>query len=107
MSRTNLGVPFRVHINPGVADRIGRRRIVRNHERLRYRKSKFAEFAGVRFHNADPQENEQIKRGEVPERIAANPNVLAQKDLDARWTQKGDQVFYGYENHGKTVKSLS
>jgi len=47
------------------------------------------------------EENEQIKRGEVPERIAANPNVLAQKDLDARWTKKGDQVFFGYENHGK------
>jgi IS5 family transposase len=45
------------------------------------------------------EENEQIKRGEVPERIAANPHVLAQKDLDARWTKKGDQVFYGYENH--------
>jgi IS5 family transposase len=46
-------------------------------------------------------ENEQIKNGEVPERFTANPHVLAQKDCDARWTKKGDQVFYGYENHGK------
>ena len=46
------------------------------------------------------EENAQIKNCEVPERIAANPHVLAQKDLDARWTKKGDQVFYGYENHG-------
>jgi IS5 family transposase len=44
-------------------------------------------------------ENEQIKKGEVPERFAENPNVLAQKDLDARWTQKGNVTFYGYENH--------
>jgi IS5 family transposase len=46
------------------------------------------------------EENEQIKQGEIPESFAANPNVLAQKDCDARWTKKGDQVFYGYENHG-------
>jgi IS5 family transposase len=45
-------------------------------------------------------ENAQIKKGEVPERIAANPHVLAQKDLDARWTEKGAVTFYGYENHG-------
>ena len=45
------------------------------------------------------EENEQIKNCEVPERIAANPHVLAQKDLDARWTKKGEQVFYGYKNH--------
>jgi len=45
-------------------------------------------------------ENEQIKNCEVPERIASNPHILAQKDLDARWTKKGDQVFFGYENHG-------
>jgi len=29
------------------------------------------------------EENEQIKRCEVPQRIAENPHVLAQKDLDA------------------------
>jgi len=46
-------------------------------------------------------ENEQVKQGAIPERFTANPHVLAQKDCDARWTKKGDQVFYGYENHGK------
>ena len=46
-------------------------------------------------------ENAQIKRGEIPESFSANPHVLAQKDCDARWTKKGEQVFYGYENHGK------
>jgi len=45
------------------------------------------------------EENEQIKQGEIPESFSANPHVLAQKDCDARWTKKGDQVFYGYKNH--------
>jgi IS5 family transposase len=44
-------------------------------------------------------ENEQIKKGEIPESFSANPHVLAQKDCDARWTKKGDDDFYGYENH--------
>ena len=44
-------------------------------------------------------ENEQIKKGEIPETFSANPHILAQKDCDARWTKKGDDDFYGYENH--------
>jgi IS5 family transposase len=44
-------------------------------------------------------ENEQIKNCEVPERIAANPNVLAQKDLDARWTKKNEVSYFGYKDH--------
>ena len=45
------------------------------------------------------EENEQIKNGEVPERIASNPHVLSQKDLDAKWTQKGDETYFGYKEH--------
>ena len=45
------------------------------------------------------EENEQIKSGEIPLTFSANPNVLAHKDCDARWTKKGDDDFYGYENH--------
>jgi IS5 family transposase len=52
-----------------------------------------------RQHNSK-EENEQIKKGEIPESFLANPHVLAQKDCDARWTQKGNVTFYGYENHG-------
>jgi IS5 family transposase len=48
------------------------------------------------------EENSQIKNGEVPERIAANPNVLAQKDLDARWTQKNGVSYFGYKDHAAT-----
>lgn len=46
-------------------------------------------------------ENEQIKRGEVPERIAKRPRRACQKDLDARWTQKGGVSYFGYKNHIK------
>jgi IS5 family transposase len=45
------------------------------------------------------KENEQIKNGEVPERIADNPHVFAQKDLDAEWTKKGDETHFGYKDH--------
>ena len=46
-------------------------------------------------------ENAQIKRGELPERIARKPRRQCQKDLDARWTQKNNQSYYGYKNHLK------
>lgn len=46
-------------------------------------------------------ENEQIKCGEVPDRIARRPRRACQKDLDARWTQKNNQSYYGYKNHIK------
>jgi IS5 family transposase len=45
------------------------------------------------------KENEQIKSCEVPERIASNPHVLAQKDLDAQWAKKGNETHFGYKNH--------
>jgi IS5 family transposase len=48
------------------------------------------------------EENEHIKAGDVPERIADNPHVLAQKDLDAEWTKKGNETFFGYKNHALT-----
>jgi len=57
-------------------------------------------FVEVPRQRNSKEENEQIKNCEVPQRIASNPHVLAQKDLDARWTKKGNEVFYGYENHG-------
>jgi IS5 family transposase len=45
------------------------------------------------------EENAQIKNCEVPERISDNPHVLAQKDLDAEWAKKGDEVHFGYKDH--------
>src|SRR5215510_7563415 len=47
-------------------------------------------------------ENEQIKRGEIPESFSANPHVLAQKDCDARWTKKNDVSYFGYKDHALT-----
>ena len=44
-------------------------------------------------------ENAQIKNGEVPETLSENPHVLAQKDVDARWTKKNDVSYYGYKDH--------
>jgi transposase, IS5 family len=45
------------------------------------------------------KETEKIRQGEIPEGWEENPNRLAQKDLDARWTQKNGQNHYGYKNH--------
>src|SRR3990172_7989384 len=45
------------------------------------------------------EENEQIKEGEVPKSLAENENALRQKDLDARWTQKRGQNYFGYKDH--------
>lgn len=44
-------------------------------------------------------DNEAIKRGEVPEGWEKDPKRLAHKDLDARWTKKNDQSYYGYKDH--------
>ncbi|MFT7524935.1 MAG: IS5 family transposase [Arenicella sp.] len=45
------------------------------------------------------KENTQIKNSEIPERFTENPNVAAQKDVDARWAKKNKEVHYGYKNH--------
>jgi IS5 family transposase len=45
------------------------------------------------------EENEHIKAGDVPARIADHAHVLAQKDLDADWKKKNNISYFGYENH--------
>lgn len=47
------------------------------------------------------QDNAAIKRGEVPPGWEDQPEMLRQKDLDARWTKKNLQKYYGYKNHVK------
>lgn len=44
------------------------------------------------------KENESVKNGEVPEEWVEQPRKLAQKDVDARWTKKRGQNYYGYKN---------
>lgn len=58
-----------------------------------------ASFVEVpRQRNSRP-ENEAIKRGEVPEGWKKDEKRMAHKDLDARWTKKNEQNFYGYKDH--------
>jgi IS5 family transposase len=56
-------------------------------------------FVEVPRQRNSKEENDQIKACEVPERIAANPNVQAQKDFDAEWAVKGKETHFGYKNH--------
>ncbi len=46
------------------------------------------------------EENEKIAQGEVPEDW--NDAKRAQKDVDARWTQKHGKSYYGYKLHANT-----
>lgn len=48
-------------------------------------------------------ENAKIKAGEVPEEWEKleSKHKLCQKDTDARWTKKGNEVHYGYKDHVK------
>lgn len=45
------------------------------------------------------EENEQIKQGATPEGWKEQPHKLSQKDVEARWTKKNNQSYYGYKNH--------
>jgi transposase, IS5 family len=60
-----------------------------------------ASFVEVPRQRNTKEQNEQIKNGEIPIDLTANPNVLAQKDFDASWTKKNNQTFFGYKNHVK------
>jgi IS5 family transposase len=47
------------------------------------------------------EENKAIKDGEMPEGWDSpeNVNMLEQKDLDAAWSKKNDELHYGYKDH--------
>ena len=72
-----------------------------------------ASFVEVPRQRNSRDENEDIKQGKTPEEWLGNPSKLSQKDLDARWTKKNDQTFYGYKNHvnvdvkGKLIRQYS
>ena len=46
-------------------------------------------------------QNEQIKEGAYPAGFDRNTEVGRQKDCDARWTKKNNEVHYGGKNHAK------
>lgn len=60
-----------------------------------------ASFVDTPRQRNTPEQNAQIKEGERPVEFDANPFVGRQKDTDARWAKKGDEVHFGYKNHLK------
>ena len=49
-------------------------------------------------------ENEQIKQEAGDKLWNDNPHKKCHKDVDARWTKKRDETFYGYKQHTKVEK---
>jgi IS5 family transposase len=45
------------------------------------------------------EETEQLEQGDVPTSWCEHPRQLQQKDLDARWTKKHGQSYFGYKSH--------
>jgi len=45
------------------------------------------------------EENQTLKDGLIPAKWVKQPAKLAQKDTEARWTQKHGKNHYGYKNH--------
>jgi len=60
-----------------------------------------ASFVEVPRQRNKKEDNDQIKNGEIPKSFNENPNKKAQKDTDARWTQKNNVNYFGYKNHLK------
>lgn len=56
-----------------------------------------ATFVDVPLQRNNCDENKKIKEWEKPE----NATKLAQKDTDARWIKKNNEVHYVYKNHVK------
>jgi transposase, IS5 family len=60
-----------------------------------------ASFTDAPRQRNDREQNQRIKQGERPPEFDENPAVGRQKDSDARWTKKNNEVHYGWENHVK------
>jgi IS5 family transposase len=45
------------------------------------------------------EENRQLKEGKIPSQWKDQAAKLRQKDVDARWTKKGNETYYGYKDH--------
>lgn len=58
-----------------------------------------ASFVEVPRQRNTREENKLIKQGQTPPEWENQPHKLSQKDLDARWTKKNAETFYGYKNH--------
>jgi IS5 family transposase len=60
-----------------------------------------ASFVEVPRQRNRREENEKIKQGEGATLWEDNPHKKRQKDIDARWTAKNGQKYYGYKDHAK------
>lgn len=60
-----------------------------------------ASFVEVPRQRNNKEENAAIKASELPKGWEDKPNMLCQKDVDARWTSKNAQSYYGYKTHTK------
>ncbi len=47
------------------------------------------------------EKNKEIKAGKTPSEWDDKPNKKRQKDVDARWTKKNNQTYFGYKDHAK------
>lgn len=61
-----------------------------------------ATFVDVPRQHYTPKENEQIKRGEIPENWSEKKK--SHKDTDSRWAKKGNETHYGHKDHIKVDK---
>jgi IS5 family transposase len=57
-----------------------------------------ASFVKVPIQRNTPKENDQIKKGDIPD---WDENKMRQKDVEADWTKKAGQSHYGYKQHVK------
>jgi transposase, IS5 family len=60
-----------------------------------------ATFVEVARQRNSREDNATIKAGGVPEGWEDQPQKARQKDVDARWTKKNGERYYGYKNHVK------
>ncbi|MDR3185574.1 MAG: transposase, partial [Christensenellaceae bacterium] len=52
---------------------------------------------GVELEDFNKKREERLEKGEITSRN----NVVAQTDMDARWTKKNDDSYFGYKDHIK------
>jgi IS5 family transposase len=60
-----------------------------------------ASFVEVPRQRNKSEENERIKEGKGEDLWEDKPKKKRRKDIDARWTKKNKQTFFGYKNHVK------
>ena len=65
-----------------------------------------ASFVDVPRQRNTRDENKTLKEGGIPEAWLSEENIymLSQKDTDARWAKKNDEVHFGYKDHIKADK---